>query len=310
MTRAVHVLHAGLLTTVQDMGRPGGPSRGVAPGGAADPWAARWANYLVGNDPGAAVLEATLAGPRLWLPNGAVVGVAGAEMQVKVDGRPVPSGTAVRARRGAVLESGTARAGARAYIAVDGGFATPEWLGSRSVDLAAGLGAALAAGDIVPLGPQGAGEVWGPAAGTCRLGAAVRVTAGPDAGEALAVSTASRSYRVSARSDRVGVRLDPVDPPAGEKEAWPPGWSRHLSVPMVTGAVQVTPDGTCLVLLAGRGILGGYPVPLVVVRADVPLVAQWAPGMAVRLEMVSRGQALAAWREAERAAPPAHRASQ
>ena len=305
MTRSVHVLDPGLLTTVQDSGRPQGPSRGVAPGGAADPWAARWANYLVGNALGAAVLEATLVGPRLLLSGAAVLGVAGADMQVRVNGAPVPPGHAVRAEAGSVLESGSARRGARTYIAIDGGFATEQWLGSRSVDLAAGLGRPIATGDILPLGAPVAGAMRGPVENTCRLSATVRATAGPDASGGLAARVARQNYRVSARSDRVGVRLDPEGGPSPWEGVGPAAWSRRLSVPMVTGAVQVTPDGTCLVLLPGRGISGGYPVPLVVIAADWPLVAQWAPGVTARLAIVSREEAIAAWHEEGHAVPPA-----
>ena len=50
----------GLLTTVQDLGRPGFGPLGVSPSGAADPVALRLGNVLVGNEASAAALEMTL----------------------------------------------------------------------------------------------------------------------------------------------------------------------------------------------------------------------------------------------------------
>ena len=52
----MRVLKPGLLTTVQDLGRPGFQQYGVAVGGALDAFAARVANLIVGNEDNAAVL--------------------------------------------------------------------------------------------------------------------------------------------------------------------------------------------------------------------------------------------------------------
>ena len=59
------VIESGLVTTIQDLGRPGMGHLGVSPGGASDRNAMLRANAIVGNRPGAAVLEATLVGPAL-----------------------------------------------------------------------------------------------------------------------------------------------------------------------------------------------------------------------------------------------------
>ena len=61
---ALLVLDPGLATTVQDLGRPGHGSLGVATSGAADPISLRVANRLVGNPDDAAALEVTLRGGR------------------------------------------------------------------------------------------------------------------------------------------------------------------------------------------------------------------------------------------------------
>ncbi len=99
----LHVVRPGALTTVQDAGRPGWAHLGVGRSGALDAPAARLANRLVGNPPGAAVLETTLTGCAVRPDRSVVAVVGGAGCPVRVDGRPVAWGEPVRvpARRGA-----------------------------------------------------------------------------------------------------------------------------------------------------------------------------------------------------------------
>ena len=49
------------------------------------------------------------------------------------------------------------------------------------------------------------------------------------------------------------------------------------------GAVQVTPAGEPIILLADRGRIGGYHKPAVVHPEDLPLAAQLRPGQLVSL---------------------------
>ena len=53
-----------------------------------DRFALRAANLLVGNEEGAAVLEAVFMGPELEFTADATVAVTGAELPPKVDGEP------------------------------------------------------------------------------------------------------------------------------------------------------------------------------------------------------------------------------
>ncbi len=277
-----------------------------------DPWAAAWANALVGNRRGAAVLEATLLGPTLRFLDGATVALAGADMGVTLDGVAVPPGRAVWVPPGGELAAGSARAGVRLYLAVDGGIDSACWMGSRSADPAAGFGRPLQRGDRLPLGTAHSRVAREDnSVNTCLVRDVVRVTAGPSAGGGLLEWLTAERFHVSVRSDRVGVRLDPPD--AARRTlglVWPADWDRHLSIPMVTGAVQLTPDGTCLVLMAGRGVLGGYPVPAVVAAADRSVLAQAVPGASLRMVVVSRGEAREAWAALQAEVPWSERNSQ
>ncbi|MGW5331880.1 5-oxoprolinase subunit C family protein [Streptomyces bauhiniae] len=285
--RALVVVRAGALTTVQDRGRPGHAHLGVPRSGALDPPAAALVNRLVGNSPDAAVLETTLDGCALRARVAVVVAVGGAPCPVRVGGRPAPWGASVRVPSGEVLEVGAAVAGVRSYVAVAGGVAVEPVLGSRATDLLSGLGPPpLADGTVLPLGP--------PQGAPARLDTApqpappaelvLRVTLGPREDwftpQALRDLT-SRTYRVSPAGNRIGLR---TEGPALER-------ARSGELPsegMVSGAVQVPPDGLPLVFLADHPTTGGYPVPAVVHPADLPGAAQARPGTPLRFVPVRR----------------------
>lgn len=129
---AIKVQHPGLATTVQDLGRPGYFHLGIPLGGAMDRLALKAANLLVGNEEGAAGLEAVFVGPKLEFTEDAMVAVTGAEMPIRVDGEEKPGWTAFKVQAGQVLSFDFLKTGARIYIAVSGGIDVPLALGSRS----------------------------------------------------------------------------------------------------------------------------------------------------------------------------------
>ncbi|MEU1853274.1 biotin-dependent carboxyltransferase family protein [Streptomyces sp. NPDC019990] len=286
--RALAVARAGALTTVQDRGRPGHAHLGVPRSGALDRPAADLVNRLIGNAPGAAVLETTLNGCALRPRSTVTMAVTGAPCRVTVDGRPVAWGAPVRVPAGALLDVGPAVAGVRAYVGVCGGIAVEPVLGSRSTDLLSGLGPApLADGAVLPLGrPTGTQahvDVAPQPAPPAEL--VLRVTLGPrdDWFTREAVRTfVSRAYRVSPASNRIGLRMDG---PAALERARP---GELPSEGMVLGAVQVPPDGRPVVFLADHPTTGGYPVIAVVHASDLPAAAQAVPGTPVRFVAVRR----------------------
>ena len=290
--RAVQVVRAGPLTTVQDEGRTGVAALGVPRAGALDQPAYRLANRLVGNAPGAAVLETTLGGVALRALAPLVAAVTGAPSPVRVDGTPVAWGAPVRLAAGAVLEVGAAADGVRGYVALDGGVGVRPVLGSRSADLLSRLGPPpLADGDVLPLGRPGAAptriEPLPQPAPPREL--VLRLDPGPRddwfTPESLRLLAASR-YTVSPASNRIGLRL------RGPALVRRPGRGELPSEGMVLGAVQVPPDGLPVVFLADHPTTGGYPVVGVVPAADLAAAAQAAPGTPTRF-------AVAAGRHAE-----------
>jgi antagonist of KipI len=304
------VLSAGLLSTVQDAGRPDAAHLGVPRSGACDPLALAVANLLIGNEPGAAAIEISLLGPELAVLEPCVVGIAGADFEARLGadaGRRIAPATCVTLEAGDTLRFGAALDGARGYLALPGGIDVPEILGSASTAPVGGFGGLggrpLAAGDRLAARSSAAteseGRHWpgpGPSSGI-RPGdrpRTVRVLAGPHA-DAAGPDTfehlVSATWDVGSQSDRMGIRLE--GPPLQSE-----GRPELVSSGVAWGAVQLPPGGRPIVLLADAPTVGGYPVVAVVASVDRPVIGQLRAGDRLRLVPVTLDEA----REALRAA--------
>ncbi|MGY1593541.1 biotin-dependent carboxyltransferase family protein [Geodermatophilus sp. SYSU D00708] len=285
MTRTLTVLAPGPLTTVQDTGRPGQGALGIGRSGACDRAAAALANRLLGNDPGAAVLEATLGGLALRADADLVVVTTGARC-AGGDAHNAP----VRLAAGAELRLGPPGAGLRTYVGVRGGIAVEPVLGSRSTDLLSGLGPpAVSAGDVLPVGTA-AGPLPGvdlaPVADPPGGEVTVRVLPGPRADwfpdTALAALTGT-AWAVTGESNRIGLRLD--GPPLERERD-----GELASEGMVRGALQVPPSGLPVLFLADAPVTGGYPVLAYVADEDVDRCGQLRPGQFLRFRGAPLGR--------------------
>jgi KipI family sensor histidine kinase inhibitor len=279
---ALQILRAGMFTTVQDLGRRGYRAEGVPLSGAADPFALRVANLLVGNDENDAGLEFTLVGPEVKFVHDTVVALGGAEFP------SIPRWRPVAIKGGTTLKIGPSRNGSRGYLAVAGGIDVPPVLGSRSTYVRARLGGhqgrRLINGDVLPLR-----DVQRPFRNHWRIDerimpryssfAVVRVIPGEHAGQFDARWT-DRVFKVSTQSDRMGVRM------IGD------ALLRTLTDDLISsvvapGTIQVPPDGQPIVLLADAQTIGGYPQIAHVIAVDLPVMAQLRPGDEVRFILVT-----------------------
>ncbi len=307
----LEVRSPGLLSTIQDAGRPDAAHLGVPRSGACDPLASAAANLLLGNDPEAAALEISLLGPELAVLESCVVGVAGADFEAIVldSGRRVSPGSSTCLEAGDSVRFGAAVDGARGYVALPGGIDVPRVLGSASTAPVGGFGGVdgrpLAAGDR--LAARADTEVarserrWagpGPSSGVVPgdQPRTVRVLAGPNA-DAVGPDTFERlisaTWEVGPQSDRMGVCLDGL--PLGTA-----GAPDLVSSGMAWGAVQLPPGGLPIVLLADGPTVGGYPVVAVVASVDRPVLGQLRAGDRVRLVAVTLDEAREALRAAVR----------
>ncbi len=294
------IIRPGMLTTVQDCGRWGFQARGVPVSGAMDVFSHRLANALVGNSGDSATLEATLIGPEMQFEASSTVAITGAEFRVTLDGASVAMNRAFIAPAGSTLTFGHRLKGARAYVAVAGGIDVPAVLGSRATHVMSGMGGldgrALRAGDVLRTGSdplQAMTKIVVGADPVIELpdgGARLRVIAGP---AGLGPITSHR-YTVSARSDRMGYRLD--GPDAVETLS-----GEMISTPVPTGAIQITPAGQPILLMTDHATTGGYAIAATVITADLSLAGQLAPGDWVEFQACLLEEADAALHDREAA---------
>ena len=304
---AINVISPGLSTTVQDLGRPGYYHLGIPISGGMDRFALRAANMLVGNDEGAAVLEAVFMGPELEFTKPATVAITGGDLPPKVNGDERPTWEAFPVKAGDRLSFGYLKSGARAYIAISGGIDVPVKLGSRSTYTLGALGGhegrALKAGDSLPLGQGGAGKGSVPAAlrGGPGNPAELRMLPGlywhritAAAGKQFFADT----WKVAPEADRIGYRFkggQPLDfvprtPPFGAGS----DPSNIVDACYPYGSVQV-PSGTEPIVLHRDAVSGGgYMMLGTIISADMDLIGQLQPHSPARFVEVSLDQALAA----------------
>jgi biotin-dependent carboxylase-like uncharacterized protein len=289
------LLAPGLCTLVVDHGRPATRSLGVPVGGAADRTSLALGNGLVGNPPGAAALEITLAGPALRADVPLACVLFGAPFEVATDRRPLTPGTTFTLRPGETLRVGGTPLGLRAYLCVGGGLLTPPVLDSRSslAPLRAGAELPCLSGTIggrsLRLPPE-CDPLWEYLAGVAQPPLRLRALAGPQADWfAPEQFYDGPRFTVAPASDRMGLRLlgEPLRVPAREL----------VSEPVCPGAVQVTRDGQCVVLGADGQTIGGYPKVGQVVAADLDLLGQVRPGDRLSFERVGVGEAEGLYRQ-------------
>lgn len=299
-TRAIRIGTAG-LAVVTDLGRYGSTHLGIQVNGAADQVSARTANVLVGNADEAPLIEVTAVFPFSFTGDEPLlIAVTGAAPAVSVDGVPLPVRTPFVAWPGAEVRVATARRGLRSYVAIHGTIDGDSFHGSVAFDPLIGRGRRLQDGDLV--------EVEGPRVRTPSHGSpafaitapqdaypqswTVGVLPGPEAHEfpGLFDTTTGRvdlpGLLVGTQSDHIGLRLE------GHSLVRSSG-DEILSRGVPVGALEVPPSGGIIMLLRGRPLTAGYPVPAVVARGWHHLLGQIRPGDRVTLVPTSPAQSLA-----------------
>jgi biotin-dependent carboxylase-like uncharacterized protein len=305
----VRVLNPGLSTTIQDMGRPGYFHLGIPVGGAMDRLALRAANLLVGNDEGAAGLEAVFVGPQLEFTRDALISVTGAEMPIKIDREEKPSWTALAVKAGQVLSFGFLKAGARIYIAIAGGIDVPLALGSRSTYPIGALGGfkgrAIAKDDELPVGTAAAAKEGRqlPEELRRRPGTPAELRVLPGLYWHRLVEESQRGFfedgwKVAPEADRMGYRFRGGRPLEFVERQQPFGAGSDPSNIVDScypyGSIQV-PGGTEPIILHRDAVSGGgYFMVGTVVSADMDLIGQMQPNTPTRFVKVDMDGALEA----------------
>jgi biotin-dependent carboxylase-like uncharacterized protein len=288
MTAALRVVAPGLMTTLQDLGRPGYQRLGVPISGALDHVSLRAANLLAGNAPGLGALEIFYQGPTLAVEADSVlIAVAGGQTPIDIlssDGsavRRLGAWESARLVRGQALRIGALTGSAVAYLAVEGGFDIAPVMGSQSTLTRGGIGGlegrALREGDLLPLRQPAAAEREETMLPPLDLvpPKRIRIVLGPqdDHFTPAGLRTLLESpYTISRASDRMGMRLEG---PLLEHSA---KGANIVSDGTAPGSIQVPGNGLPIVLLADRQTTGGYPKIATVISADLPALGRLTPG--------------------------------
>ncbi|SEN22726.1 biotin-dependent carboxyltransferase family protein [Lihuaxuella thermophila] len=319
---SLKVIRAGLLTTIQDLGRFGMQKHGVIVSGAMDPFALRIGNLLVGNEEGEAALEMTMLGPSLLFQRDSFIAICGGDLSPRLNGEKIPGWRPVFVRRGSILEFGAPVSGCRAYLTVAGGFDIPLVMESRSTYLRAGIGGfqgrALKEGDVLNLRTpseqvikrmrhrsEAAGSrsflvsEWSVSSGFLadyrKKNPVIRALPGGQWNRFTSDSREkffSQEFQVTGQSDRMGYRLE------GPKLSLS-GPLELISEAVSNGTIQVPPSGNPIILLADRQTTGGYPKIAQIASVDLPLIAQVKPGEKIRFQPVTLEEAQELYRKRE-----------
>ncbi|HHT7190560.1 TPA: biotin-dependent carboxyltransferase family protein [Bacillus cereus] len=301
----VEVLHAGMFTTVQDLGRSHYQRYGVPVGGAMDQSALRLINLLVGNEENEAGLEMTIMGPKLLIKKTTLLAIGGADMEPLLNGERIPLWRPILAEEGSMLCLGKAKHGCRAYVTFAGGIHIDRTMGSKSTYIRAAIGGIegrmLKKGDYFQIGAgsemancfiQNLQEEervkmkWAISNNTLpkyKKHPKLRIITDFEYNQFTEKSKESfftKEYKVSNYADRMGYRIEgEILNRIEEKEI--------LSSPVTFGTIQVPNGGQPIILMADRQTTGGYPRIGNVISVDLPLLAQLKPGDYVSFEKVT-----------------------
>ncbi|MEE3420507.1 MAG: urea carboxylase [Lachnospiraceae bacterium] len=304
---ALEVLDGGVQSTVQDAkGMLGYWTVGVPPCGAMDTYDFRIGNRLLDNDDNAGGIEMTLKGGSYRFRTSCDFCITGADMQAKLDGRPVPMYTVVRASAMQVLKFRTCKTGMRTYLLVAGGIDVPQVMGSSSTfcdgKFGGHNGRALRTGDVLHLTKRTISDSTRTSFDSRYLPQitnewTIGVLPGPQPtseflkSEYLTTLTTSE-YTVNFNSARTGIRLNGPIPQwtrtdGGEAGLHP---SNIHDDPYAIGTMDLTGDQSILLGPDGPS-LGGFVCSVTTARAELWKLGQLHPGDKVHFRLLTLEQA-------------------
>lgn len=288
----LNILRAGIYTTVQDLGRNGFRRLGISQGGALDIPALKIANLLVGNAPDAAGLEITLGQFSAEFTRSGWIALTGAGCDAQLDGKPLWTGWRYAVKKGQKLVLGQPKRGMRSYLALAGGIAVIEMLGSRSTDLKAAFGGLegrlLKDGDRLPLGKSVSLPAASVGVKQLLFNNRIRAMPGPEYDEFTPEAQEEfwrTAWQLSPQSNRMGYRLHGSGMLARTTDR------EMLSHGLLPGVVQVPHNGQPIVLMADAQTTGGYPRIACVIEADLYHLAQIRLGEPIHFIPCSVAQA-------------------
>ena len=283
------------LCLLQDGGRWGYRHLGVSVSGPMDRSSFRWANWLLGNDPNAPVLEITLGRTQIDITQSGLLVVTGADLSATLNGRSLQLWRPFSVKEGDQLVFSKPLNGLRAYLGALGGWKAESVLGSCATNMREklgglnGQGLALLEGDLI--------ESVGATENKPRemqnwlipdFNADYQFAVIPGFqfsqfafGERQKLFASE--FTLSKDCNRMGYRLSGSEINASNRSL--------ISEPVVAGAIQVPADGQPIVLMADCQTLGGYPKLGTVFSLDLDRLSQKLPGQKVSFRKISLREA-------------------
>src|SRR5687767_195372 len=299
----LRIIKAGILDTVQDMGRYGWQHLGINPGGVMDKLSASLANVIAGNKMDTPVIELHFPASEFFFEQPALIAISGGDFTASINGEEIPALHPVLLNKYSILQFNHLKTGARAYLAIHGGIDIPGWLNSYSTHLKAAAGGfkgrALQKDDEVGISPIPAissylGEKefqvlpWSAETGTINTAPGkIMVLPGNEYHRVKAESKkdfTTRPFTITGHSDRMGFRLKNTPLESNDR-------SEVLSSGVNYGTVQLLPDGQLIILMADHQTTGGYPRIAHVCSAELPRLAQMKPGEQINFKLTSQKEA-------------------
>ncbi|MFI5185805.1 MAG: biotin-dependent carboxyltransferase family protein [Chitinophagales bacterium] len=286
---SLRVIKAGVLDTVQDLGRYGFQHLGINPGGAMDRFAAQTVNLLVGNHTREAVIEIHFPSSIFLFEQEAMIAVGGGDFSATINGEDIPIYQPMIVAKNSILQFQRWKQGARSYLAVKEKFNIPKWLNSYSTNLKAASGGfngkPFQKDDVIPfkekkeyksflcgndflLLPWKADIAWSETPIN-------RIDFVPgNEWEWLTENSKQKflneSFAIGSLADRMGYRLQTSLQAKEESEL--------VSAAVSFGTIQLLPNGELIILMADHQTTGGYPRIGYIVSAHLPILAQKQPG--------------------------------
>lgn len=286
---AFKVIQPGLLTLIQDGGRFGQHRIGLTNGGPLDSQAFYWANKLCSNTSNCSTLEVSIGGLVLEANTQTFIAVTGANIHLTINGTVAPLWQTLAIKAGDKIAFGFAVKGARAYLAVSGGFTVDPSFTSTATVVREGVGGIngtkLQQGDLLTCNQTLTCKLFAvPSAEipsyeddlTLRVILGYQQQAFDQIQQQLFFSS---QYQLSDKIDRMGFRLQ------GQKVT--SSLNGILSEGICHGAIQIPADGQPIVLMNDRQTIGGYPKIGSVIARDTARLSQLMPGSNVRFKKIS-----------------------
>lgn len=299
------ILAPGVQTTIQDYpGRLKLWDVGIPPSGPMDSYDFRLANRIVGNLSTAAGIEMTLSGCSVAFHAATVIAWCGGDFPAKLNGDPCPKDAPVSVQKGDVLKFGVSKMGQRCYLAVRGGLDVPEYLGSKSTFTLGGFGGhggrALAAGDVIHIGTEIAGEPLTPSAkaipeigNVWKIGVMYGPHGAPDYFTQEDIDTFfAATWEVHYNSSRTGIRLIGPQPKWARTDGGEAGLhpSNLHDNAYAVGSLDFTGDMPIILGVDGPS-LGGFVCPATIASAELWKMGQLRSGDKVRFVPISAEEA-------------------